>query len=220
MTHKQESAEPADGQALKGGRSSTLGDAELVARALKGDERAYATIYTRYEPVLSRRLRRVLVQVDEVEDVLQIAFSEAFRSLEKFQTERSLEAWLHAIAFRWLANHLRAKRRRSWLWSKEPTTIDLRADPHTSSADDAAIQSQLMTRLYNCMQRLPTKKRIAFALYEFEDLGLTEIATLLKESPQTVRARVQSARSWIQKEFSREERAVRNRKNREQEETP
>jgi RNA polymerase sigma factor (sigma-70 family) len=51
------------------------------------------------------------------------------------------------------------------------------------------------------MEHLPPRQRIAFALHDMEGLGITEIAEIVGASPQTVWARVRSARKRLRKRF-------------------
>ena len=176
-------------------------DQALVARVLDGDDGAFAELYRRHQPVLSRRLLRVLGHLPDVEDVLQVTFVAAYRSLSRYQPERPFAPWLSGIAFRQVASHLRRARRRSWLrfGGDDEETIDL----SVVSSEDHAINRQLLTLLYGAMKKLPAKQRIAFSLHVLDGLGFTEIGQIIDASPQTVRARVMSARKAILKQFNR-----------------
>ncbi len=175
-------------------------DQMLVARVLRGDESAFAELYHRHQPLLSRRLLRVLGHLPDVEDVLQVTFVEAYRSLSRYQPERPFAPWLSGIAFRQVASHLRRARRRAWLHLGEERDP---IDPSVISSEEQAINKQLVALLYRAMDKLPAKKRIAFSLHVLDGLGFTEIGLMLDASPQTVRARVLSARQAILKQFNR-----------------
>jgi RNA polymerase sigma factor (sigma-70 family) len=181
---------------------TTVADEELVARVLDGDERAFAELYARHHSVIARRLRRVLGPRPEVEDVLQVTFVEAHKSLRRFDATRPFLGWLHGIAFRQAANHLRKNRRWRWFKSEVPA---IEAVDQAASLEDQTIRRQLLDRLYRAMDDLPPKKRIAFSLHVLDGLGLTEIGEIVGASPQTVRARVLSARAEVLKHFHRAE---------------
>jgi RNA polymerase sigma-70 factor (ECF subfamily) len=175
-------------------------DQALVARVLDGDDSAFAELYHRHQPVLSRRVYRVLGHLPDVEDVLQVTFVEAYRSLPRYQPDRPFAPWLSGIAFRQVASHLRRARRRAWLrFGEEADPIDR----SVVSSEERAIQRQLLALLYQALDSLPAKKRIAFSLHALEGLGFTEIGEMVGASPQTVRARVLSARKKILERFQR-----------------
>lgn len=176
-----------------------VSDQALVARALAGDEQGFAVLYERYAPKMLVRLRRILGRSDEAEDVLQMLFLQVHRKLASYDPARPFGAWLHGFAFNIATRHLRAQRRRWWLGLGRDRAFDDAAPksaPHTPEHE--AMDQQLARRLYDAMQHLAPVKRIAFTLHEVEGLGLTEIGELTGASPQTVRARVLSARRDIQ----------------------
>ena len=177
-------------------------DQELVAQTLRGDERAFAEFYSRYSPVLCRRLRRVLGKPEDVEDVLQMTFVEIYRSLPRYRPELPLGPWMHGISFRVTANFLRSRKRRSW--QKPEFEGEIQAAPDTTgvSTENQVLHRQLMGLLFCAMEQLKPKKRIAYALYELDGMGYTEIGQMLDASPQTIRARVLSARKVVQRRLS------------------
>lgn len=126
-----------------------------------------------------------------------MTFVEAHRGLDRFDPGRPFIAWLHGVAFRQAANHLRRQRRWRWL----PFGANPADEPQAPEAgpEDQTIKRQLIGRLYAAMDALPEKKRVAFTLHVLEGLGFTEIGELIDESPQTVRARVLSARAAVLK---------------------
>lgn len=172
-----------------------------MARTLAGEDRAFRELYLRHHAVITRRLRRLLGPGHDHEDVLQVTFVEAHRSLVRFDPGRPFIAWLHGIAFRQAANHLRSARRSRWLRFWSPNEAEPLA--HGEGLEDQTIRRQLLVRLYQAMDELPAKKRIAFSLHALDGLGYSEIGELLGESPQTIRARVLSAREQILKHLRR-----------------
>ncbi len=184
------------GQGDRSGEAAS--DWALVSRSVEGDERAFAELYERHAPALSRRLLRMLGRPDEVSDVMQVTFLELHRALERYEADRPFGAWLHGFAFFVAARHLKAKRRRWWLRPGSDAELDT-ARAKTSSPEDQADQRALVRTVYAILDTLPAKKRLAFTMHVFEGMTLTEIGELTGDSPQTVRARVESAREKIQK---------------------
>lgn len=174
-------------------------DEALVRRAREGEEQAFASLYKRYRPQLRRRLLRVLGagRSEAVEDLVQQTFLQAYRALGRFDQQRAFAPWLHGIAFRLTGNFLRGERRRSWLRSVEPLQVERAVAGETLAADEQASRGQLKQLLYAALETLKPEQRIAFAMYELEGLGYTEIGGLIDASPQTVRARVLKARERV-----------------------
>lgn len=180
-------------------------DQALIAELLEGSatakERAFARLYDRHYPAVARLLRRVLRRTEDVEDVLQVTFVEVYRGVQKYDPTREFLPWVQGIAMRQAANHLRRARR--WAWFRmTPEELPL-PDAGALSSEEQVIQRQLLSMLYRAMEKLPPKKRIAFSLYAFEGMGFTEIGQLVDASPQTIRARVLSAKEIILKSMDR-----------------
>ncbi|MBI4820800.1 MAG: RNA polymerase sigma factor [Deltaproteobacteria bacterium] len=167
-----------------------------MARVIAGDQKAFSALYERHQPLVAQRLRRILRS--DVEDVLQVTFVEAYRSLRRYDPERPFAPWISGIAIRQAASHLRRARRRSWL-KLSFSGDDLQIPDPRPALDDQANQRQLAGLLFAAMEGLPTNKRIAFSLHALEGLSLTEVGELMGASPQTTRARVMSAREAVLK---------------------
>jgi DNA-directed RNA polymerase specialized sigma24 family protein len=80
--------------------------ADLGTRLARGDARAVEDVYEALGPRVLSYLPR-LVPYDEAEDVLQRVLFEVWRSRDRFDPDRSLEAWVFAIARRRAIDHLR-----------------------------------------------------------------------------------------------------------------
>lgn len=178
-------------------------DAELATRASQGDMRAFRRIYERFAPVVSRRLRRVLWIQSDVEDVLQMTFIEVHRSLARFQVDRSLAAWIHGIAFRVVGTHLRTQRRRAWLSTAALVDTEKLVNNLFVTPDDDAATREVLADATRGIGELSDKKRIALLLHELEGLSMAEIGEMLSETPQTINARVQSARDEVRLSIER-----------------
>lgn len=169
-------------------------DYALVMRALDGEPRAFELLYHRHAPTIGRRLRHMVHQKEDADDLLQATFYEAHRSLARFRADASFESWLHAIAFRLVGNHIKARRRKWWqVLAPEPVDTVLAGSDLENQVDSR----QQVARLYALLDSLPPDKRIAFCLYEFEGLELAEIGKLMGTSAQTIWARVESARKAL-----------------------
>ena len=73
-------------------------DQDLVAAALR-ERNAYALIVRRWQPVLSRYLRRLLGQSAEAaEDVLQDVFIKVYVNLNDYDRARPFGPWIYRIA--------------------------------------------------------------------------------------------------------------------------
>jgi len=77
-----------------------LVDSELVARSLRGDERAFRELISRHHGVAYAVVRSILGDRDEVDDVMQVVYLKAYQGLGSFRGEARFSTWLYQIARR------------------------------------------------------------------------------------------------------------------------
>src|SRR3954469_25412957 len=92
--------------------SSTPTDAELVARARRGDGSAFELIMRRHNRRLFRLARSLLLDDAEAEDVLPKAYLRAFTRLGELAEPRAFAAWLARITVNEAIRRRRAARAR------------------------------------------------------------------------------------------------------------
>lgn len=88
-------------------------DAELVHAVARGDERALASLYDHYSPILFGLLLRILKDRPEAEDVLQEVFLQIWQRASSFDAERGRPfTWLVTLARSRAIDRLRSVRSR------------------------------------------------------------------------------------------------------------
>lgn len=157
-------------------------DSGLSARLVDGDERALTESYLLYGSMVRRYLRR-FVGPDEQDDLLQIVFLEVWRSRERIDPSRPLEAWLFGIARKRAIDHLRRRRH-------DVVPVDairgLVGDDGDVFAERVAWSAEVQTAL----ARLSSEQRESITLSYFGGLSQSEIAQHLGVPLGTVKARM------------------------------
>src|ERR1700748_431590 len=83
---------------------------ELVERCKKGDTRPFSAIYQKYAKAMYNTSLRIVNHTGDAEDVVQEAFTDAFRSLEDFSYKSTFGAWLKRIVVNNSINQLRKRK--------------------------------------------------------------------------------------------------------------
>lgn len=157
---------------------SAEADAELVSRALVGDETAHAALYRRHAPRLAALVYRVLGRDEDLDDIIQETFVEAFRQLGSVADPTRLSAYLATIAVR------RIHRRLAWKYRVRGLATRLFGiAPQVS--DPRACEG--VHELYRALQHVPAKQRIAWVLHRVEGHTLPEVSGLCDISLATVK---------------------------------
>ena len=73
-------------------------DRDLVARVRAGDERAFESLFVRYQPRIAAFVRSRLRDHGRAEDITQEVFISALRRLRETDTEIAFKPWIYEIA--------------------------------------------------------------------------------------------------------------------------
>jgi RNA polymerase sigma-70 factor (ECF subfamily) len=172
-------------------------DVALARRCVVGDRSAQRELFQRERRRVHGTLYRILGSNAEIDDLLQDAFIEIFRSIPTFRGEATLGTWIDRITVRVAFAHL-SKRR--------VDTVHLSLVPEPRG-DDLAADERAMTReaarhLYAALDRVPVPQRIAFALHVID-------GRLVKDVAQTTNASVVATKVRIWRTWRALERAAR-----------
>ena len=74
-------------------------DVDLVARAQRGDQRAFEMLVIKYQRRIERLIARMVRDVDLVQDIAQETFIRAYRALPQFRGDAAFYTWLYAGSF-------------------------------------------------------------------------------------------------------------------------
>jgi RNA polymerase sigma factor (sigma-70 family) len=154
----------------------------LGSRLANGDSGAVEDMYEALGPRVLSYLRR-LVPYDEAEDVMQRVFFEVWRSRDRFDPERSLEAWVFAIARRRAIDHLRRPHHVT-------VPIELVRDLADVDGRDVADSLVWAKEVRRCLDRLAAEQRQVLELAYFGGRTQVEIAEQLGLPLGTVKARM------------------------------
>jgi RNA polymerase sigma-70 factor, ECF subfamily len=152
--------------------------------------RELTALYREHAPAVYRFLRRRGVDEPELEDVLQDAFTVAWRRLDTLREGASARAWLLGIAFRVASDARRRNARKPRSWEHEP---ELLADPKHSPAIDAQRRdaAQVVTRFLATLDR---ERRELFILSQIEGFSAPEIAEITETKLNTVYTRIRACK--------------------------
>lgn len=182
--------------ALPDGRAGdvTIEDTvELARRASSGDRAAQRKLFCALRRPMHATLYRVLGSNKQVEDLLQEAFIELFRSLPSYRGEAKLTTWADRITTRVAYRYLR--RQRLLLVSSElaPPSASVAGTPeHDLQAKEG------VRRLYAALGAMKPHYRIAFALFSIDGRSLKEVAEATGASLIATKSRIWRARRMLE----------------------
>jgi RNA polymerase sigma-70 factor (ECF subfamily) len=162
-------------------RGPELGEIHADGRLAPGCPLATADCYAKLGPVLRGYLRR-WVSLDDVDDVVQAAFVDLWRTRARYDPARSLEAWAVSIARRRAIDHLR---------SRPPPAAPLGGVTDRCGEDGREVAARLAdaAAVRRALSALPPPQREAIALAYYGNLSQREIAERLRVPIGTIKAR-------------------------------
>ena len=163
-------------------------DITQIIGALKsanGAVRAFDWVIEHYSERLYWHCRRIVVQHEEAEDVVQETFVTAYSSIGSFrgETEGSLLAWLYRIATNQSIKALK-RRRRHIFTSLDSLCYTLIADFEGEIAPDA---DEIVVKLHRAILELPMKQKLVFNLRYFDELPFEDISQITGQSVSTLK---------------------------------
>jgi len=166
-------------------------DHDLAQQAALGDRSAFAEIFDRHAETMFRYAVHMLDgDIDEAEEAVQEALTQAWVHLPQFRGDSALQTWL----FRITANCvLSARRSRRPKGAAEDWLLNVPAGPAT----DPVVYTQhqeLWSALEAALRELPWRQRASWLLRELQGLPYEEIADILDTTPTVVRGQLHRAR--------------------------
>lgn len=158
-------------------------DAELVARAQRGDAAAFALVA---EGIADRSLavaRRILGDPGLAEDATQRALLRVWQDLPQLRDVECFDAWSYRILLR--ACYAEGRKQRRWA----PNTLSIK-EPRTDHDVGAILDRDQLER---GLCRLSGNHREVVALHFFLDLTLDRVAEILGIPVGTARSRLHHA---------------------------
>jgi RNA polymerase sigma-70 factor (ECF subfamily) len=165
-------------------------ETDLVARLKAGDEDAAHEFFDRY----AARIRRFIASslgaaaADEADDILQETFIALADALPFFRGDSSLFTFACAIAHRKVLSLIRTNARRARLMRAAPVVS------HAASHD--AVEDQEFNR---ALAELRPEYREVLILKYVEEIGVSEIARILRLGEHAVESRLARARKALRK---------------------
>ncbi len=174
----------------------SLSDQQLLERfRLERSEASFAVLVQRHGPMVLSVCRRVLHNVQDVEDAFQATFLVLAKKAARLRQPPLLGGWLHGVAYH-VALRLKAKTQRRAVHEQRA------GSPSRETRDDITWR-ELRAVLDEELQRLKENHRAPLVLCYLEGRTQDEAARLLGWSKSTFRRRLESGRKRLGSQLAR-----------------
>jgi RNA polymerase sigma-70 factor (ECF subfamily) len=161
-------------------------DSELLIQFRNPDtkEKAYTTIIKKYQEKLYWHIRRMVIDHDDANDVLQNVLIRVWNGLQNFREDSQLYTWLYRIATNECLTFLEQQKKKSAISMNElenGLSNKIRADKHFDG-------NKIEWKLQLAIQQLPEKQRIVFGLRYYDEMPYEEMSRVLETSEGALKA--------------------------------
>ena len=147
-------------------------------------ERAFTAIIKKYQEKLYWHVRRMVIDHEDANDVLQNVFLRVWNGLENFREDSQLYTWLYRIATNECLTYIEQQKKRSAVpldESEGGLSNKIKADSHFDA-------NRLEWKLQLAIQQLPEKQRIVFNLRYYDEMPYEEMSRVLETSEGALKA--------------------------------
>jgi len=164
----------------------TIHDSELLVQFRNPNtrEKAFTAIIKKYQEKLYWHIRRMLVDHEDTNDVLQNVFIRVWNGLDNFREDAQLYTWLYRIATNESLTFIEQRKKKASISLDDVEsnlTDKIKADKHFDA-------NKLEWKLQVAIQQLPEKQRIVFNLRYYDEMPYEEMSRVLETSEGALKA--------------------------------
>jgi RNA polymerase sigma factor (sigma-70 family) len=164
----------------------TLQDSELLVQFRNPGtrEKAFTAIIKKYQEKLYWHIRRMLVDHEDTNDVLQNVFIRVWNGLDNFREDAQLYTWLYRIATNESLTFIEQQKK------KASVSLDVVESSLSNKimADKHFDPNKLEWKLQVAIQQLPDKQRAVFNLRYYDEMPYEEMSRVLETSEGALKA--------------------------------
>ena len=177
-------------------------DPEVLRRAQRGDERAFAQILRAYETPIFNYVYRIVGDRALAEDLTQEVFVRVYQALPRFSLRCKFTTWLFQVTKNRVLDELRARERRPH------SVVAIEDAPRLEVVDPPVERLETIEAVWRAVRELNPDLKMALLLRDVAGLPYNEIADSLEITLATVKWRIFKAREEVQQALVREGFAV------------
>lgn len=160
---------------------------ETLVQELKQKEsraQAFEVLVNTYKERLYWHIRRIVLDHDDADDVLQNTFIKVYKNIDAFKGESKLYSWMYRIATNESLTFLKQKSKKLKVSDqelKDQMVENLRADVYFEG-------SEIQLKLQKALATLPDKQKLVFTMKYYQEMKYSEISEILETSEGALKA--------------------------------
>lgn len=143
----------------------------------------FSALVNQYSEQLYWKVRHIVLNHEDANDVLQNAFIKAWNSLETFQGKSSVSTWLYRIAINEALDFVRKLKSADNISADEDLSVANRL-----MADDYFDGDETQAQLQQAVSMLPEVQRMVFTMKYYDEMKYSEMSKILHTSEGALKA--------------------------------
>ena len=174
-----------------------ISDTELLQLFRQEDSRnnAFNLIVKKYQERLYWHIRKIVLDHDDTDDILQNTFLKVWKGLDSFREDAGLFTWLYRIATNESLTFLNKKKKKMLTPIAD---VDYQLSNNLES-DEYFNGDEIQLKLQKALLTLPEKQRVVFNMKYYEEMKYEEMAEILDTSVGALKASYHHAVKKIEK---------------------
>jgi RNA polymerase sigma-70 factor (ECF subfamily) len=171
----------------------TFEDSTLIQLTLAGQSECFAVLMNRHMDAVRKRVRSIVRNATDAEDVLQETQYKVWRCLSTFRSESSFRTWMTQVA----VNEARQSYRRGRRWiCQEPRDCDVFAS-RGELQDESLIRAEFARAVRSAVVELPALYSRVLILRYLDNLSTRETAQRLHSTIPAVKSQLFRGRGML-----------------------
>jgi len=145
---------------------------------------AFKELLNQYKERLYWHIRKIVIDHDDTDDVLQNTFIKVYRNIDKFKEDSKLYSWMYRIATNESITFInqRAKKNNSATEEVQQVLLNNLTSDEYFDGDEAQI------KLQKAIATLPQKQQLVFNMKYFDAIKYKEMSEILETSEGALKA--------------------------------
>ncbi|MDP4038546.1 MAG: RNA polymerase sigma factor [bacterium] len=170
-----------------------MDDHIIISEVLAGDKEKYRLIMERYQTRLVNFIFAMTSDEDEANDIAQIAFIKAYKSLKNYNSKYKFSTWLYQIAINTAKTQLKKKR---------PISLDEVGELSTNENISLTLAKKDEHKLIvQAVNNLDDNYRLVVNMYYWQDLNYQQIADIMKVPLGTIKTWIARAKQKLKEQL-------------------
>ena len=172
-------------------------DTELLEQFRREETKHYAfkMLMIQYQQRVYLHIRRILIDHDDTNDVVQNVFIKIWKALDSFREDSKLFTWIYRIATNEAISFLNQKKRRFLI-----PLVNVEHELSNSLNNDVLFSGdEIQKILQKAILKLPTQQRIVFSMKYYDGLKYEQMSEILGVTVGALKASYHHAVKKIEK---------------------